>query len=65
MITNTIIELGIGIFFMGLDQLAQSQFGGLGLLLLLLVGVGIRTRNGTCLSVAAVLLVLVLPMISA
>ncbi|MFF4363656.1 hypothetical protein [Streptomyces sp. NPDC001604] len=65
MITNTIVELGIGIFFMGLDQLAQSQFGALGLLLLLLVGVGIRTRNGTCLYVAAVLLVLVLPMVSA
>ena len=62
---NAIVELVIGIFFMGLNQLAQSQFGALGLLLLLLVGVGIRTRNGTCLSVAAVLLVLVLPMISA
>ncbi|WP_406444133.1 hypothetical protein OHB14_34940 [Streptomyces sp. NBC_01613] len=55
-----VIQLVIGIFFMGLDQLAQSRFGAIGLLFLLLLGVGIRTRNGTCMSVAAVVLVLMI-----
>jgi hypothetical protein len=45
---------------MGVDQLIQSRFGGLGLLCLFLLGVGIRARSTACASIGAIVLVLLM-----
>jgi hypothetical protein len=50
----------LAVLAMGLDQLIQSRYGGLGVLGLFLLGVGIKARSTTCSSLGAVMLVLLL-----
>lgn len=45
---------------LGIEQLLQWRFGAMGLVCLFLIGVGARTRNTTCLSVGAVVFVLLM-----
>ncbi|WP_234024456.1 hypothetical protein [Streptomyces sp. HGB0020] len=54
------LQLLCTVFLMGLDQLFQSRFGALGILCLFLLGVGVRARNTACLSVGAVVFVLLM-----
>jgi hypothetical protein len=45
---------------LGVEQLVQWRYGAMGVVCLLLTTWGIRTRNSTCLTVAAVLFVLLM-----
>ncbi|MET9160261.1 hypothetical protein ABZX56_21245 [Streptomyces parvulus] len=48
------------VLMMGLDQLIRSRYGALGMLCLCLLAIGIRARNSTCVSVGAVLFLLLM-----
>jgi len=45
---------------LGVEQLMQSRYGAPGLLCLFLLGVGYKARNATCMSVGAVIFVLLM-----
>ncbi|MFC4466241.1 hypothetical protein ACFPH6_17190 [Streptomyces xiangluensis] len=45
---------------LGMEQLIQWRYGAMGLVCLVLITWGIRARNSTCLTVAAVLFVLLM-----
>lgn len=53
-------ELLRAVVSLGVEQLVQSRYGALGLLCLFLIGVGFRARNTTCMSVGAVIFVLLM-----
>lgn len=55
-----VIELLGAVMALGIEQLLQSRYGALGLLCLFLIGVGLRARNTACLSVGAVIFVLLM-----
>ncbi|MFG2371264.1 hypothetical protein ACGFY9_07285 [Streptomyces sp. NPDC048504] len=55
-----VIELLGAVMTLGIEQLLQSRYGALGLLCLFLIGVGLRARNNACLSVGAVIFVLLM-----
>ncbi|NGO07910.1 hypothetical protein G5C60_09660 [Streptomyces sp. HC44] len=45
---------------LGLEQAVQWRYGAMGVVCLILVAWGVRARNSTCLTVAAVLFVLLM-----
>jgi hypothetical protein len=45
---------------LGLEQLIQWRYGAMGLVCLVLIAGGVRARNSTCLTVGAVLFVLLM-----
>ncbi|MFI5885292.1 hypothetical protein [Streptomyces sp. NPDC051554] len=55
-----VIELLGAVMALGIEQLLQSRYGALGLLCLFLIGVGLKARNTACLSVGAVIFVLLM-----
>jgi hypothetical protein len=55
-----VFQLLSGFLLMGMDQLFQSRFGALGVLCLFLFAVGLRARNTTCMSVGAIIFVLLM-----
>jgi hypothetical protein len=55
-----VFQLLSAAILVGLDQLFQSRFGPLGVLCLLLLAIGLKARNTTCLSVGAVIFVLLM-----
>ncbi|MFJ9376047.1 hypothetical protein [Streptomyces sp. NPDC101455] len=54
------LELLGAVMSLGVEQLMQSRYGALGLLCLFLLGVGFKARNTTCMSVGAVIFVLLM-----
>lgn len=55
-----VLDLLCTVFTIGLGQLFQSRYGALGVLCLFLLGFGCRARNTWCLSVGAVIFVLLM-----
>jgi len=54
------LELLGTVMTLGVEQLMQSRYGALGFLCLFLLGVGLKARNTACLSVGAVIFVLLM-----
>lgn len=55
-----VFQLLSAVAVLAVDQLFQTRYGTLGVLCLTLVAVGFRARNTTCLSVGAVVFVLLM-----
>ncbi|MFJ2234311.1 hypothetical protein [Streptomyces sp. NPDC087859] len=55
-----VVQLLSAALLVGLDQLFQSRYGALGVLCLFLLAVGLKARNTACLSVGAVIFVLLM-----
>jgi hypothetical protein len=53
-------ELLRAVLTLGIEQLLQTRYGILGLLCVVLLTIGLRARNATCLTVGAVLLMLLM-----
>ncbi len=53
-------ELLKAVMALGIEQLMQLRYGALGFLCLFLIGVGFRARNATCMSVGAVIFVILM-----
>ncbi|WP_019062564.1 hypothetical protein [Streptomyces prunicolor] len=54
------LELLRAVVSLGVEQLMQYRYGALGLLCLFLLSVGYKVRNTTCMSVGAVIFVLLM-----
>ncbi|MEV7739043.1 hypothetical protein AB0O75_44590 [Streptomyces sp. NPDC088921] len=55
-----VFQLVSAVAALAVDQLLETRYGILGVLCLILVAVGFRARNTTCLSVGAVVFVLLM-----
>ncbi|MFD4877732.1 hypothetical protein ACFWOB_30805 [Streptomyces sp. NPDC058420] len=53
-------ELLKAVMALGIEQAMQLRYGALGLLCLFLLGVGFRARNATCMSIGAVIFVILM-----
>lgn len=54
------LELLGAVVSLGMEQLMQYRDGALGLLCLFLLGIGLKARNTTCMSVGALIFVLLM-----
>ncbi|WP_329244886.1 hypothetical protein [Streptomyces canus] len=55
-----VFQLLSAVAILAVDQLFQTRYGALGILCLILVGAGFRARNTACLSLGALVFVLLM-----